>query len=297
MPTSYAKRCGFSLIELLVVIAIIAILTSLLMAAIQRAREAAMRTCCMNNLHQLALALYVYHDANNGFPPQVQTIAPNVSHSWESLILPEVEQAALSEQYHFDKDWTDPANDSGLNQTVIRMFNCPSAPPAPPRTAANNRGVQDYPAVCSFLAPNPFVTNLPPLDPTFNGVLGNNVSRNVSEIQDGTSNTILLAECAGRNQCWEMGKQTMSGPAVGGAWANPGNYILITGYDPATNSTPGPIAVNGTNGQNIYSFHPGVAGALFADGSVRYMRSSIKLDILIALATRSGGELVPDGDY
>ena len=60
---------GFTLIELLVVIAIIAVLIALLLPAVQQAREAARRTQCRNNLHQLALAMHNYHDAHGQFPP------------------------------------------------------------------------------------------------------------------------------------------------------------------------------------------------------------------------------------
>src|SRR5262245_1589988 len=103
------RRSGFTLIELLVVIAIIGVLFSLLWPAVQKVREAANRTSCVNNLKQIGLALHNYHDTFKRFPPSLDEAlyppgngSPRAGWtpywSWLAYIMPFIEQDNLWNQ-------------------------------------------------------------------------------------------------------------------------------------------------------------------------------------------------------
>jgi prepilin-type N-terminal cleavage/methylation domain-containing protein/prepilin-type processing-associated H-X9-DG protein len=115
-PASLPSRArpAFTLIELLVVIAIIAILIALLVPAVQKVREAAARTQCVNNLKQIGLAIHNYHDANKRLPPASSRIPdPNYwmhGPTWWVYILPYVEQDNVYKK-------TTLANQNGVNNT------------------------------------------------------------------------------------------------------------------------------------------------------------------------------------
>src|SRR5262245_47915946 len=140
-------RRGFTLIELLVVIAIIAILIGLLVPAVQKVREAAGRTQCANNLHQLSLAAHNYHNVYKRLPPGINlpiskqsgavfptnalyksgkiTDPPNPTqfYSWAEAILPYIEQDGL--QKSLDLTQREFANCNGPNSIgdqVVQFF-------------------------------------------------------------------------------------------------------------------------------------------------------------------------------
>jgi prepilin-type N-terminal cleavage/methylation domain-containing protein len=298
-----ARRHGYTLIELLVVIATIAVLISLLLPAVQKVREAANRMKCANNLRQLGLALHQFHDARGKFPPgQVQGPNPeagvfwSTQHSWAVFILPYIEQQPLWALYRLDVMLYQP-----LNQDVVakplKNFWCPSAPEDRYYTggvfAANGTK-----GACGDYAPTYQV------DPTlatgdYRGVLVPDSMTPMAAITDGTSNTILLTEDAGRPQLWRAGHAVPGADQAvnGGPWAGYHTGVILRGAQPDGTSWPGPCALNCTNDHEVYSFHTGGADAVFTEGSVRFLRANINIRILAALVTRAGGEVVSADDF
>src|SRR6476620_9722424 len=137
-----SSRPGFTLVELLVVIAIIGVLVSLLLPAVQQAREVARRMSCSNRLKQIGLALHNYEAVHKVYPPAYITAntAANGSafgvtygdayrngpsgFAWGALLLPFVEQQALYEQFNFSLPCWAPAN-AAPAQTKVTLFLCP----------------------------------------------------------------------------------------------------------------------------------------------------------------------------
>jgi prepilin-type N-terminal cleavage/methylation domain-containing protein len=115
------ERTGFSLVELLVVMAIIALLAGLLLPAVQKAREAANRVTCANNLKQIGLAIQQYH-LNNGFLPA--GCACTSGASWAVLILPYLEQGNL--YYEWDLTKTYYLQSDLARQTPVPTYFCPT---------------------------------------------------------------------------------------------------------------------------------------------------------------------------
>jgi prepilin-type N-terminal cleavage/methylation domain-containing protein/prepilin-type processing-associated H-X9-DG protein len=293
------RRAAFTLIELLVVIAIIAVLIGLLIPAVQKVREAAQRVQCENNLKQLGLGLHSFHDANGGFPP-AKIDTPGTGYAWTYFILPYIEQGNLFAKMDAHGGWDSAANDlpnkTSLNAHQIPTFLCPAAPSG--RTGTNGRGVIDYSAIDQVARPNPHYTAFPfpKSDSTYVGVLGHNVYRRITDITDGASQTILLAEDGGRNQEWAMGHLIKTSGSTG-AWANPATQLTVNGYDIASGTQPGDCAVNCYNNNEVYGFHTSGANVVFADGHVYNLRAGLSVNVLIPLMTRSSGENISAGLY
>ncbi|WP_397568337.1 DUF1559 domain-containing protein [Schlesneria sp. T3-172] len=322
MPNQSGRRrrisYGFTLIELLVVIAIIAILISLLLPAVQQAREAARRTQCKSNLKQIGLALHNYHDVYNAFPPgnmdysanwnnNVPFVDPGPQWGWPTFILPQLEQGPLFNQLSPNtirlSEYGSPAYENlrPLTRTVLKVFRCPSD------TGSKNtlQGTPDdrhfqgtnwpaeYTATSNYVGIHGNRQSrawnwwLSTGDRVEEGAFMNNEGTRMSDFPDGLSNTFLVGE-----RSWLCNAGSWVGnrnPPGTGMW---GQYYTLARVGDATTCGGGAtgnaaplnapwttVAQRQNNcSQGLGSQHTGGAHFLFGDGTVRFISDNIEFN-------------------
>lgn len=315
------QRSAFTLIELLVVIAIIAILIALLVPAVQKVREAAARTQCINNMKQLGLALNAFAGDYKALPPSHTTstspmppVPTQHKHHWATLILPYIDQGPLYQQMNLSKDY-DANSNLPFIITQVPTFICPAAPGPSARgnllltqtgvALTAPIGMIDYGSI-NQVFPTFYQFNNIPAPADTSGAMQATIPTPFAWITDGTSNTVLLGEDAGSPLNFIFGVQqplTVSGTTVTGStgdwgWADSGFPYSINGADPTTGAIVTQHATSGnpscfincTNDGEIYSFHSGGANIVMVDGSVHFLAKNMGAATFAALFTKSGGE-------
>ena len=222
------SRRGFTLIELLVVIAIIAVLISLLLPAVQQAREAARRTQCKNSLKQIGLAIHNYHETNNTIPPGIVSAAPcYINVGWAVYILPYIDNAPIYQKYNFNINQK--IRNSNPGGAVIGTFRCGSDQGRNRLTGPGviaNAGRSNYAGVFGWARlegdgypgynySSTNATSTPNRDGSFHV----NSKRNFSVFRDGLSNTLMVAERRTGSQV--QGNRFVGGPTSICGTANP----------------------------------------------------------------------------
>ena len=291
---------AFTLVELLVVIAIIGILIALLLPAVQAAREAARRSSCLNNLKQLGLAMHNYAGANAEQLPPGNLISPNPRTPFCVFVLPHLEEGAKFALYDFENSWHRQPN--SVQEAVfgyLPVYHCPSdesllknsgsaisSGQIPPRHKGNygvNWGIQTYGREDR------------------EGPFGKNFGARFSQITDGLSKTLAMAELI---QAPSPNSQIRDNR--GDLFNEDGsNYQVMTILSPNSPEPDEgdcfpqeniglPCITTGSNNRihnASRSRHSGGVNAMLCDGSVDFFTDDIDIQIWRGMSTRSGGEV------
>ncbi|PQO33298.1 hypothetical protein C5Y96_10630 [Blastopirellula marina] len=320
------SRRGISLVETLVVLGILGLLLAILLPAVQAARESGRKLTCQNHLRQIVQGIANHESAKGALPslynntayPQPRAITDEFHfHSWRSALLPQIEQTSLNDQLDRSLFATDPANQAALN-VEVPIFLCPSSIPAsrfvpdiygPPAVAdtlsqqiIGTAARSDYEVIGGVSYKPSGTIDLQHVkfgawgEPrSYSPLPAKNAYRKarLRDLSDGQSNTLLVAERAGRPDWYRRSKPVdvypYEVPNSGmdhhqAAWGISTHFWWLILWHEQT--------INESNSNGIYSFHASGANVGLADGSVRFLPETIDQESLNALITRSAGDVV-----
>jgi prepilin-type N-terminal cleavage/methylation domain-containing protein len=292
------RRGGLTLIELLVVLSIIALLVGLLLPAVQRAREAAARAACGNNLKQIGLALHMYHDANKKLPP---SRFGDLHATWAVFLFPYLEQAPLYGKWNLVLSYYDQSDDARL--TSVPVYYCPSRRAPGMVSVAGDQNDDLTPGSLGPFVPGALgdygactgTDNCDGADcdgRVYNGAFrsaynqyGQPLGRvTFASITDGLSNTLFIGEK--HVQINNFGRGLLDCSLYNGDYptcstrsAGP-NYLLARSPQDST--------------LGFGSYHPGLCQFVFGDGSVRALSNATDPGVLALLANIADGQPIPD---
>lgn len=275
MSRPAVHRRGFTLIELLVSMAIIAILIAILLPAVQSVREAARRTHCKHNLKQIGLALHNYHETHGTFP--IGNV-PGTHFTYQSMMLPEIDQTALYGMINFSGAGNCFAWKSSLpaqrdpGNFRVPVYGCPSDSNSDRKTLTSSGAY--FPT--NYLG----VSGTTPVD--YDGALFSGSRTSMRDFLDGASTTLLVGERGIPNTLDRLWPICAYGITGNGETDN-----VLSTFNGLEAGAP-----DSFHNMHFWSYHPQSAHFLFADGTVRSLSYGIDDHLLSAMASRAEGEIV-----
>lgn len=293
MNHSKDSRTGFTLIELLVCLGIISILMSLILPAVQSARQAAHRTSCRNNLRQIALGVSLFESSFRKFPAGVN--APDHSRkpslSWLAQILPYIEESALWEQSKFEFEVHRSPFQHATLQSPVVLYQCPSRP-------GSSNGV-NFTRGNRLVATTDYMGVNGTSHSQRDGVLFMDSAVRTRDVTDGLSQTLLCGERPPSPDFWFGWWYAGYGLGGGSGAADMtlGTAEINESIDPALkNCGHGPWRFQSPENRtdmcsslHYWSHHTGGANFAFCDGSVKFI-SYKQNGVLGKMASRAGAE-------
>jgi prepilin-type N-terminal cleavage/methylation domain-containing protein/prepilin-type processing-associated H-X9-DG protein len=308
IPARHRAR-AFTLVELLVVISIIGVLMSLLLPAVQAARETARRLQCANNLHQLALAVTSHQNSKKTLPPYISAIVPvgapaeaddeltnRKLASWAVMLFPYMEQGSLWDLWQNDPTPAPPGRPPGetlpeMELPQIGFLICPSNPPSGspnPMSYIANTGLAGPTMIGSKAAANGvFQNGIPPTSKINNGAV---VRMTIDHVRDGTSNTVMLSENL-IIPAWTWTKDLVPSASgmekfhYGFCWhMTPTPPRLINSKLPP-DQPPFASTVEAYDYARPSSYHPGGVNTMFCDAHLAFLIDGIDYKVYRQLMT------------
>jgi prepilin-type N-terminal cleavage/methylation domain-containing protein/prepilin-type processing-associated H-X9-DG protein len=309
MQSLSRRRTAFTLIELLVVIAIISVLIGLALPAVQKVRQVADRVRCANNLKQIGLACHQYHNIQGTLPPgyTVSSSATSLADTrpgwgWAVYLLPYLDEGSTFQGLNLALPIEHPSQAPYI-QAPLRILRCPADIGIPLNmTVTDATGTSLCQAApCSYAAT--VGDDSCEVDAgTGNGVFYRNSRTRLTDINDGTSKTVMIGDRAWHQTqgIWAGAvNQAITTPGPGNPWPNatgPAQALTLVhnNWINITTDSDGGL-------DDFSSGHPGGANFLFADGTVHFIfdigAPGPQHNAFMALGTRAAGDSTSGLDY